>query len=154
MYKVYNKFLDLTDSMAQWYLLGAGILVVTIIGLVTRDFLAVIATLIACGVIYFGSVAKKQEEVDLFINDADFQLGEESYEWSKCVGWCVNDLGDALEYVIQTNNLIVGALYFYVDEEQEFNHDLVVSLGQHIPYSTEIANANEFKTWCKRTGIL
>jgi hypothetical protein len=154
MYKVYNKFVDLSQSKLQWYILGLIGFFVVLIGLVTRDFLTVISSSIAFGIIYFGAVAKKQRELDLLLTDTGLVFGEEIYDWNKCIGWCVNDLGEALEYVVQTSDLMTGTIYFYVEESESFNHDLVVALGQYIPYSVEITANNGLKTWCKRNGLL
>jgi hypothetical protein len=59
MYKVYNKFVDLSQSKLQWYILGLIGFFVVLIGLVTRDFLTVISSSIAFGIIYFGAVANR-----------------------------------------------------------------------------------------------
>ncbi len=147
-----NKYLNLKGSNRLYYVLGAGGVIVLITGFFYKDILVTL-TMIAATITAYFLLSKAPDRFTLEIDEEGFKTNEEKIAWVKCISWAIVDLGDVMEFMIQTNSLIRPFHYFYVDEDDKEIKRLIALLSEYLAYDEEVVKLNTIHNWLRTVGL-
>lgn len=138
---VKDKFLDLSKSFRKFYILAIGIFLTLLTIAVYQNIFTAI-TLSVCTIVTFVIISLPNRDVNMVLNDQGVKLDQVEINWENCLGFSVVDLGDTLEFVIQTTSVTYSHLYFYLPEENQQVQAITNSLSQFLPYIPELSRGN------------
>ncbi len=110
-------------------------------------------TLLFCSIVVLVLVMMPPEEIEVSVTKDGVMINKNITPWNTCHSWVMVDLGDVIEFIIQTTNLDNSYYYFYVDPEQEGFAEFLVELSKVLPYNEEIENTNTFHKIMRFIGL-
>ncbi|GEM_PF-1021087 len=110
-------------------------------------------TLSFCTIIVLILVMMPPEEIEVAVTKDGILINKNITPWNTCHSWVMVDLGDAIEFIIQTTNLDSSYYYFYTDPEQEGFAEFVIELSKFLSYNEEIENKNVFHKIMRLIGL-
>jgi hypothetical protein len=149
---VYSKFIDLSKSFKGFYIIGLGTFLSILAFLVYTNIIVTI-TLISCTLVSFIVLTRPQRQIQLQINPNNIILGNDTIPLQSVISWAIVDLGDTLEFVIQTTDLIQDFHYFYIDENEPVVVKIIEAFSNYFPYQEEITKLNKSHNFLRNWGL-
>ncbi len=123
------------------FLIGLGLTAISFF--VYRNLIIVVTTLIST-VLVFLILRGKVREIDIEINEQGFIYEKDKVKWEDCIAWSIVDLGEDLEFVIQTTGFTKNFYYFYTKDNSEISKEFINYLSQQAVYDENVAYRNQF----------
>jgi hypothetical protein len=139
--KVKNRFADFQNSFRKYYAIIVGLLISGVSYLAYNSIITTV-TLVVCTFVIFIVISLPVKDVELEITEEFFSLEGEIFKWTDCLGFVVVDLGETLEFTVQTNKLTRDYVYFYLPDNSELAQKAVTLFTQFLPYNQSIAGGN------------
>ena len=146
MPKISAKNRYLHPSKTQLYfrlslviLLGSGLALANFF--VFENYLSLLA-LVICAILIIIFMLLPAKDITVTIKDNGLLVDKFLLPWDVCHSWVMVDLGDMVEFIIQTTNLDSAYYYFYADPRQEEFAEFLEKLSVTLPYNEEIEDKN------------
>ncbi len=146
MPKIFAKNRYLHPSATQLYLrlglvilLGSGLALANFF--VFENYLSLLA-LVICTILIIIFMLLPAKEIAVTVKDNGLLVDKFLLLWDVCHSWVMVDLGDMVEFIIQTTNLDSAYYYFYADPNQEDFAEFLEKLSTTLPYNEEIEEKN------------
>jgi hypothetical protein len=136
-----SKLLNLQHSVKLYYILAIGAFITVLTFLLYRDFV-VSATMLVSTVAAFIILGRPPAKLIISIGPEGLGIGDEVLKWQDCLGWALTDLGDNLEFTIQTTQFSQQFYYFYLETDQLGVAEFIEAISNFLPYSEEVAGKN------------
>ena len=136
-----SKLVNLQHSVKLYYVLAIGAFITTLTFVLYRDF-TVSGTMLISTIAAFILLGRPPSKLVIEVAPEGLSIGDEKIKWSFCSGWCLTDLGDNLEFTIQTTQFSQQFYYFYLQTNQPGVTELITALSSYLPYSEEIVSKN------------
>ena len=144
VFKVKNKYKNLSKSPKLFLVLLVGFLLCFISYFLYNNFIILLTTILSVTIIFFYLIAPTKE-IEVEISDEGLRYDKVTVAWSECVGWSVVNLENQLEFVIHTSHFVVNFYYFYLPKDDLEASKIAANLSQLIPYNQDIADGNYFQ---------
>jgi hypothetical protein len=147
-----SRYLNLQGSIKMYYVLVIGAFISILSFLLYKDFI-VAAVMVGCTIASYLLLSKAPKDEVIELNDDYLIIDDIDIEWSKCLGWAMVDLGDTIEFVVQTSNMNHQFYYFYLKETQPGIKDLIMQLTQYLNYDASIPQKNPIHAMLRKWGL-
>lgn len=136
-----SKLINLQNSVKLYYVLAIGGFVTTLTFVLYRD-LIVSATMLVSTIAAFVILGRPPLNIVVEMDSESISMGDEKIKWTDCTAWSLSDLGENLEFTIQTTQFSQQFYYFYLHTEQPGASEVISTLANYLPYSEEVAGKN------------
>ncbi len=99
-------------------------------------------TLVICTILIIVFMLLPAKEIAVTLKNNGLLVDKFLLPWDVCHSWVMVDLGDMVEFIIQTTNLDSAYYYFYADPNQEGFAEFLKKLSTTLPYNEEIEEKN------------
>ncbi len=150
--QVYSKFIDLSKSFKGFYIIGLGAFLSVLAFLVYTNIIVTI-TLVACTIVSFVVLTRPQKQILLKVDNQNITLENDIIPLQSVISWAIVDLGDTLEFVIQTTSLIQDFHYFYINENEAVVANIIEVFSNYFPYDENITRLNKSHNFLRNWGL-
>lgn len=147
-----SRHLDLRGDIKLYYVLAIGAFLSLFSFLWYRDFVVAFA-MAACTVGAYFLLSKPPESIVVEIDEEHLKIDDIVLPWAACYGWAMVDLGDVVEFVVHTNNLLHPFYYFYLHEQNPGIKPLIMDVTQYLPYDASIPSKNPLHQGLRKFGF-
>jgi hypothetical protein len=107
-----------------------------------------------CSVIIFTNLYTKPKEIEIFVLDDGFAIGNWTYKTTDILAYSIIDLGTYFEFILKTRDFRTPFVYFYLPAIQ--NNDakkLMLIMSQLYNYQSEIEDLDRFHVFFRKIGL-
>lgn len=147
-----SKYLDLSKSFRGFYVLILGIFLSILTYLIYQN-LIVTVTMGISTIAAFIITSQPPKKIEIKISEQGLDISGEIVQWQYIIGWAMVDLGEDLEFVVQTSKFVKDFYYFYVHEEDPKVKQLLQIFTQFAPYDETITTKNQSHNILRNFGL-
>jgi hypothetical protein len=151
-FKAFNKYVDIRSSLKLFYLIAV-VAFLSVLTFVVYQNIVVTVTVVVCGIAVYIVLAGPKRLIDVEIDDEKISLDSEQIPWSQAIAWAMVDLGDSLEFIVQTNGFAKDFYYFYLDPQTVDVREVIRQLSLYLPYDEVIAGLNRSHNLLRAVGM-
>lgn len=150
--KALSRYLNLQESFRLYYILALGAFLSIFSFVLYQDFI-VTATVIACTIAGYIVLSRPPREIMVTITPDALTIDDNYIDITRCTGYAIVDLGDTVEFTIETKTVGAPYFYFYVKESEENFKQLIIELSKYMPYDEQIPIRNVTHSTLRRFGL-
>ncbi|MEI6729124.1 MAG: hypothetical protein WCK98_05775 [bacterium] len=147
-----DRYLDLSHSFKIYYVIAIGIFISVLTFFAYQNLITTL-TMAACTIVAYVLLSQPPQKIQVSIVDPGIIFDDEQVPWENCICWAMIDLGNTLEFIVQTSSITKDFYYFYLPDNAPEVKDIVNNLSQFLPYNEQIINVNRVHNFLRNWGL-
>lgn len=133
-----SKWKSNKNNVRLYYILAFGFFVFIIsFALTNRNILLSLSMALS---FFAGFIILRQEPYKLSVNldSIGLHVDDDTTQWNNVLSWSMIDMGDTIEFVINTTNFTQPYFYFYIPDSSPALPQLIQDMAQFAPYNEDM----------------